>query len=158
MNKILLLMLALSLSLFACSPAVTPPMDEPVSSRDPLGEPNASPEPGAPPAEEPASGNWMRGNVYVDFADILTRESMPPQYALVLQGNLPTPCHQLQVEVSEPNAENRIDVNAYSLVDADVMCLQVLQAFEETVTIGVLPAGNYSLWLNGEMVGEFVAP
>lgn len=100
------------------------------------------------------SAEPSKGNVYLDSTEIVLRESYPVQAALVLRGSLPTPCHALTVEVAEPDEENRIMVEAFSSADPDQVCIQVLEPFEETVELGQFTDGTYSVWVNGEPVGE----
>lgn len=109
---------------------------------------------------QPPDGGQTRQPVYVDSAELLIAESFPVQVHLHLSGNLPTPCHVFYAEVAEPDAQNRIEVTAYSSVAADAVCAQVLQPFEENIAIPMSGAtdGTYSLWLNGEQVGEFSYP
>ena len=57
----------------------------------------------------------IRGEVFVDSQEILLMESYPVQVALQVSGNLPTPCHMLRAEVSEPDSENNINVELFSL-------------------------------------------
>ena len=113
--------------------------------------------PGVPPIYGPRAGdeNLTRGEVFVDSVDILTMESYPLQFAAVLNGNLPTPCHQLRVVIREPDEQNAIRLEAYSLMDPADVCAQVLEPFEQNVYLGSFPAGHYSLWVNDDMVGEF---
>lgn len=115
--------------------------------------PDASPV--APYAPQPGDDKLHRGNVHIESAGLLMAESYPPQVFLVMSGSLPTPCHQLRVEVSAPDAQNRIQVEAYSLVDPNAICAQVLKAFEASVRLGSYPAGHYTVWLNGRRIGEF---
>jgi len=79
---------------------------------------------------------------------------------LHIVGNLPTPCHEFQFSVSQPDAKNRIYVAAWSESDPTAICAQVLQPFEENVSIPMagVADGTYSVWLNGELVGEFNYP
>jgi hypothetical protein len=35
------------------------------------------------------------------------------------------------------------------------VCIQVLQAFESSINLGTYPDGTYTVWVNGELVGEF---
>jgi hypothetical protein len=46
-------------------------------------------------------------------------------------------------------------VEAFSLQDPALDCIQVLQELEERLPIGSYSEGSYSVWLNGELVGEF---
>ena len=95
-----------------------------------------------------------RGPVYLDSTEVLVRESLPVQAALVVRGSLPTPCHVLRVEVAPPDNQNRILVDIYSTTDPEQVCIQVLEPFEETVELGQFSDGTYSVWVNGEPVGE----
>jgi hypothetical protein len=91
-------------------------------------------------------------------SSILILETYPVQAMLELAGYLPTPCHRLQVEVAEPDNENRIYVEVYSLTDPNMECIQVLKDFNESILLGKFTTGSYTVWLNGENVGEFSLP
>lgn len=109
----------------------------------------------------PTTGSQpTRGPVYIDSADLLVLESFPIQLNLVLAGHLPTPCHKWHYEIEVANAQNQIHVTLYSSIDPAVTCLQVLHPFNQAISIPLdgLPDGDYSLWLNGELVGEFSYP
>ena len=95
-----------------------------------------------------------KGNVYLDSTEIVLRESYPVQAALVIRGSLPTPCHELKVEVSPPDDQSRILVSVYSVSDPNQVCIQVLEPFEETAELGLFTQGTFSVWVNGESVGE----
>jgi len=110
------------------------------------------PQTGGPPAEPPGS---IRGPVFIDQAELLIRESFPIQVDLHLSGSLPTPCATLGWSVGEPDEQGRIEVEAYSSQDAALACIQVLQEFEENIPLGAYSSGSYSIWLNGELIGEF---
>jgi hypothetical protein len=131
--------------------ACAPRSDNPVSSDDPL----------APKADDtlprPADSDLTRGAVYLDSIELLTMESFPLQFSLALAGNLPTPCDQLRVAVSPPDADNKIVVDVYSLSDPDAICAEVLKPFTATIPLGSFPSGHYTLWVNGEQVAEFDA-
>ena len=103
----------------------------------------------------PGDANLRRANVYIDVTEILIRESFPPQIALLLKGELATPCHRLRVDVSQPDQENKIRVEAYSVVNPQLMCAQVITGFEESVNLGSFPAGHYEVWVNDVKIGEF---
>jgi hypothetical protein len=150
MNRIAYILLALALAISACAAGVNEPMnnDTPVSSDDPT----------APPTRQPANlgdAGLSRENAYIESTELLTMESYPLQFMLSIQGNLPTPCHQLRVEVNPPDTENRVVVDVYSVTNPDAICMQVLQPFDTNVSLGSFPPGAYTLWVNGEMVAKF---
>ncbi len=100
-------------------------------------------------------GNWVQGNVFIEHSELLIMESYPIQVMLVLQGSLPTPCNQLRVIAKPPDEQNRIQVEVYSVIDPAKACLQVLEPFEVSIGLGSFPTDNYSVRVNGEVVGEF---
>ena len=138
--------------LVACSPSdgavSNPPGDDPVNT----------------PAYTPPVHDYLpqegdrdleRGKVYIDSAQVLILESYPVQIMLSLQGNLPTPCNYLRVNVQPPDAENRVVVEVYSVTDPNMMCIQVLQSFDASIPLGTFPTGHYTVWVNSGQVGEF---
>jgi hypothetical protein len=140
-----------------------PPPDSPITSElGPTLEPQ--PEPWLP---TPASPDWKpqpgdvtlsRGQVFLDQADLLTMETFPPQYRINLKGSLPTVCHKLRVVISPPDEGKRIQVEVYSLVKPDMICIQVLAPFEVSIPLEGLSTGTYSVWVNGKQAGEVVVP
>lgn len=104
---------------------------------------------------QPGDANLIRATVTIHSADLLIRESFPPQISLGLKGDLPTPCHQLRAEIHNPKSENKISVDVYSVVHPNDTCVQVLKPFEEYINLGTFATGHYSVIVNGETVGEF---
>ena len=145
MKQILFTLLVALFIIAACAPATLQPVV--------TDEPAATQPGGVTPS--PTDSKLLRGNVYLDSIELLTMESYPLQFTLMLEGNLPTPCHELKVTVSAPDAENKIIVDVYSLTSPDVICVQMLEPFVENFPLGSFPAGHYTLWVNGEQVSEF---
>ena len=106
-------------------------------------------------APKPEDASFTRSETYVDSSQLLTLESFPLQFMLNLKGNLPTPCHQLRIAVSPPDAENKVSVEVYSVSNPDEICIQVLAPFEVNYPLGSFPTGTYSLWVNGVKVADF---
>ena len=107
---------------------------------------------GESPADQPGQ---ERGPVFIEEAVLIVKESFPVQVELNLRGSLPTPCASLRWSAAAPDAQGRINVEAYSVQDPNFACIQVLEAFEESLPLGSYSEGSYSVWLNGELVGEF---
>ena len=156
--KSVLLLANVVLWLAACTPApatepgMVPP-DTAVTS-PPAGSPSQTPVKN-PYAPQPTDSKLTRGEISIEEMGVLVRESYPPQISLSLSGALPTPCHQLRVHVNDPAEENKINVEAYSVVDPELICTQVLEPFQASVELGTFPSGHYSVWVNGELAGEF---
>lgn len=104
---------------------------------------------------QPDDVKLSRENIFIEEKGLLVRESYPPQIALEISGNLPTPCHQLRAKIAEPDAENKINMDVYTVVDPNMLCTQVLKPFSENIELGTFPSGHYSVWVNGELAGEF---
>ena len=163
--KYLTIVFTIALLIVACTPA-------PMSNQSPVPEPNTLP-PDAPVTNPPQNGSTpmetpdmpfapkpddtklLRGNVFINESELLIRESFPPQITLSLSGDLPTPCHELRVDVKDPDSKNKINVKVYSVVDPDQVCIQVLEPFQANIDLGTFPSGHYTVWVNGDMVGEF---
>ena len=111
--------------------------------------------PANPLAPKPGDENLTRGNVFIQEYGLMIRESFPPQVSLAFSGDLPTPCHELRAVVGEPDADNKIIADVYSVVDPDMICTQVLKPFQANMDLGTFPTGHYTVWINGEMAGEF---
>lgn len=103
----------------------------------------------------PNGGDMERGSVFVEGSEILLLESYPVQVELRVLGNLPTPCHVLKAHVDEPDQQNRIYVEVFSLSDPGKICAQVLKPFDIKVPLGSYSEGGYSVYLNEEYMGDF---
>ncbi len=126
----------------ACTgPTATPAPDDPVSSDDPT--------PIAPP--EPTGGEYEYREASVDGFDILILESFPVQVNVVVRGNLPDGC----TEIDEATAEGSGDTFTVQLTTrrpVDEICTQALVPFEQSISLDVvgLPAGEYTVDVYGE--------
>jgi len=144
------------LILFLTTACTTP---KPVGSYPDKQNPPENPVNGTPSDQPiqplPVNGQFQSGNVYIDSSDLLILESYPLQLNLVITGNLPDPCHQLQFTVNPPDNMNNIYVKVYSLTDGNSACIQVLDSFSATIPLGTYPSGHYHVYLNSISVGEF---
>jgi hypothetical protein len=151
-SQILLILILLST---ACAPLEPTPGPDTAVTNPPVDS-MATNEPASNPlAPQPGDVDLTRGNVYINEASLIIRESFPPQISLTLTGDLPTPCNQLRAEMHPPDAENKILVEVYSVIDPDQICVQVLEPFEESIDLGTFPTGHYTVWVNDQMAGEF---
>ena len=146
--------LLLGLFLSACSAAQPQQPSEPVQVETPIPDQPVDSSPS--PTPEPTAGGSMRtGPIYVDEVELVMMESYPVQVRLILRGSLPNPCSSFAWGVEEPDSQGRIVVQAYSLQEADLACIQVLEPMEESLPLGAFTQGSFSVWLNGERVAEF---
>ncbi|HEY2981554.1 MAG TPA: hypothetical protein VGJ22_10260 [Anaerolineales bacterium] len=147
MNRLWMILIVSAL-VAACSPASP---DGPTTSQTPGA--------GLPPiyAPRPGDANLERAEVFLDSTEVVAMESYPVQFAVVLKGHLPTPCHQLRVVYHEPDSQNRLKLEVYSVVDPTAACMQVLQPFDQNVYLGTFATGDYTVWVNEQQVAEFEA-
>ena len=123
-----------------------------------VGDPLADPIDEAPMPSyfsQPGDSKLKRGNVFLDSVDILTMETYPLQFELLIGGHLPTPCHELRVKIKPPDDENNVHVEVYSVSNPEMICVQVLRSFTETISLGSYPSGSYMIWINGDPIGNF---
>jgi hypothetical protein len=125
---------------------VTSPPEDSISTNEPSINPFAP---------KPGDGQLTHGTVFINEISLLIRESYPPQIAVPVRGDLPTPCHELRAVIAQPDQDNKIIIDMYSVVDPNTVCTQALEPFEAQIELGTFPTGHYSVWVNGQSAGEF---
>jgi hypothetical protein len=144
-------------------PTATPPTPDPSTTPSPP-PPSETPSPGTPTPgprstsaydPQPEDKGLQRGILFVEDAGVKVLPGAPAQVLLILSGSLPTPCHHPRVVVSGPDSAHTLLVSAYTVVDPDRVCIQVLKPFSAEVPLGPLPPGRYSLVINAELTVEF---
>jgi hypothetical protein len=127
-------------------------------------EPAGTPLPGTPQVEPAATSAFSpqpgdkvldRGNLFVEDAGITVQPGDPAQVLLSLSGNRPTPCHQLRVAAGQPDANGVVQVDAYTVTDPTMMCMQVLRPFAEVIPLGPFAPGRYTVVVNDELRLDF---
>lgn len=133
---------------------------------NPTGEPYPAPGTSSvqtPTIDEyaPTAGdeNMTRGNALVTIKDssVVLMESSPVQVKLHLKGTLPDPCYHLRVNPAQPDDQKRIQVEAYSVAKPGQVCTDELQDFDVEIPLGSFTSGHYTVYINGEFLGEFDA-
>ena len=162
-TKLPILIIAL---MAACVPTRPIPA-QPAPTFSPTSRPVTSPvqEPGIkfPGVENPYSphetdSSLQRDRVTLESKELLVQESHPPKYTLALRGTLPTPCHELRVAIEEPGVDHQINLEVYSVVDPNAVCIQIISKLDVKIDMNDYPSGKYSVWVNGEKVGEMEVP
>lgn len=103
----------------------------------------------------PDEGKMIRGNLSIGTSEVVLMESFPVQVSLRVSGMLPTPCNLPRAELTGPDKDNKIYIEMWTLTDPDAVCIQVLQPFEVSIPLGSYESGSYTVYMNGEEVGEF---
>ncbi|MBT3337861.1 MAG: hypothetical protein HN855_04295 [Anaerolineae bacterium] len=104
---------------------------------------------------QPGDSDLDRANAITNSIYLFYSENNPAEVILHISGYLPTPCHELRIYIPQPDQENKVNVEIYSLAEPDIECEQVLRAFDTRVNLGTYPAGSYWVWVNGGRVGNF---
>ncbi|MGH8913757.1 MAG: hypothetical protein ACRDZM_04480 [Acidimicrobiia bacterium] len=118
--------------------------DEPIAEPGPVG---SIPEP-----RPPIDGN-TDGEVRVTAADLRIMESFPIQVALDVQGEKPSPCHEVFWTVEDDG--DVIEIDMISQIVGDQACAQVIEQFSIAVPLGSWADESREVHLNGEPVGSF---
>lgn len=110
-----------------------------------------------PYAPQSADSDLMAGDITVDSSSVFLAESQPPQVMVNFAYFEPTPCYQLRVEVSAPDADNHIALKAYAVAEKDKPCalMALSTPLQASLNLGSFPSGHYFVVLNGNQIGEF---
>ncbi len=152
MTRILSIVATAALLTGACAVAADLPSTPPSVAPDTtvVGLPPAIPaaDPGLPP-DEPV----LLGEAYLrTLAAAVLGEG---RVRLTAKGDLPSPCHQLRVEVGPPDPDGVIYFELYSVADPEMICVQVLHPFHVATEIDRLGAGAYDVLVAGKRVATF---
>jgi hypothetical protein len=114
------------------------------------------PAPGGEKSFAPAEGDEdkIRSDVFIDATNIKKATGDTNEYLIEITGSLRNPCYELRIVVLPPNEDSRIDVDVYAVISADSVCTQVLEPFDSSVSLGTYTGGDYSVWVNGEKIGD----
>ena len=110
-----------------------------------------------PYAPQSVDSDLMAGDITVDSSSVFLAESQPPQVMVNFAYFEPTPCYQLRVEVSAPDADNHIAIKAYAVAEKDKPCalMALSTPLQASLNLGSFPSGHYFVVLNGNQIGEF---
>jgi inhibitor of cysteine peptidase len=112
-------------------------------------EPTTTDGPGTTSSTTLDAPGGEKAQAFVDSVELLLLESYPVQVKAIVRGSLPTPCHTLAWNLGEPGPDASIVLEVYSTFDSAQVCAQVLQPFEQSISIGAFTIGNYVLVVNG---------
>ena len=90
------------------------------------------------------------GEALVEEVSIIFLESFPLQVRVAVSGYLPNPCSWVE-QVTVDRSEQLFNVRILRGSNAGEICIQVEEAFEESIPLDVygLPAGDYTVDVNG---------
>jgi hypothetical protein len=106
---------------------------------------------------QPGDDKLTRADLTVDMSGsrLYTSDTQPRLVSAILAGNLPDPCHQLRILFTPADSQNKINLEVYSVFDPQTSCVQMIVPFQVTFPLGSFPSGHYSVYVNGQLLGEF---
>ena len=107
------------------------------------------------PTPEPG---FERSYVTPAATDLILLESFPVQVQLAVEGELPDPCSRLGWYVKPGEDQGRIEVVLYADRDIAAACVEVVAPYSHVIPVGAFGRGSYGIFLNDELVEEFVLP
>jgi hypothetical protein len=133
------------------TPGLIPTLSYPAPTGKPIQLPTITQ--GSKPTE-----GVIKGPVFLDKLEIILSGTVPGRYKLNITGSRPTPCHELQYQVNDPDRDKKIVVEVFSLVKAGQICAQVLSPFSVSIDLGNIPGGVYTVFANDMKAGELRIP
>jgi hypothetical protein len=108
---------------------------------------------------QPGDAKLTRDKVFLDLAKsrLIVSSGSPVKVSAVLTGNLPDACHLLRIVVGTAASSGNINIQVYSLFNPGVACITVLKPFSVTVPLGSFTSGQYTVMVNGILLGRFTA-
>ena len=110
-----------------------------------------------PYAPQAGDINLTAGDLTIDSSSVFLAKSQPPQVMVNFAYFQPTPCYQLRVEISAPDADNHINLKAYAVAEKNKPCALMALAtpLQASLNLGSFPSGHYFVVLDGNQIGEF---
>lgn len=151
-------------------PVATLPAAYPVETTTPA-QPDAYPVETTAPGQPAAGAPWTayppapgddaleRGAFFADAVIVMPSPTSAGQFDLYVEGSLPTPCNLPRAVIQPPDAQNRILVELYSLVNPEEICIQVIAPYNGQVgSLVDLAPGTYTVVMENTPVAEFTVP
>jgi hypothetical protein len=106
---------------------------------------------------QPGDDKLTLGEVSMDMtaSKLIISGMQPNEVSANLKGSLPDPCHQLRIELTPADAQNKIILHEYSVFNSHTACITVIQPFQVIFPLGSFSSGHYSVYVNGQLLGEF---
>ena len=104
---------------------------------------------------EPSSGDidalddqWIIADMPIVEIELLLAESDPVQVTVEVAGYLPDSC-TAHHETHQAQVGNTMTIQITTIRPKDIACATVITEYQEQVFIGTLPAGDYTVIVNG---------
>jgi hypothetical protein len=88
-----------------------------------------------PYSPKPADEKWTRGRVEIERATV-TRTAAQAASTLSITGTLPTPCHELRLQIPDgPDAQRVLRIEVWSISDPAQICAQMSPPFSAQIEL-----------------------
>jgi hypothetical protein len=107
-------------------------------------------------APQPGDDQLKRDVIYLDLASsqLVVMGNETVKVIAMLTGKLPDVKHVLRVVVEPLNAQDIINIEAYSLVQPGETANQAQTPFRAEIPLGTYSSGQYTVLVNGEELGQ----
>jgi hypothetical protein len=107
---------------------------------------------------KPEDSSLKQDGVTLTSIGLSERYDLTPLRAeLHIQGSMPSVCSELRVKVEPPTNEYKINIEVYGVSDIKPKCENVFQQFDTTILLGAYSAGQYTVWVNGNLAGTLAS-
>jgi len=111
-----------------------------------------------PYAPKPEDLSLKQDGVILTSTSLSERFDLTPIRAeLHVLGSMPSVCSELRIKVNPPNIKYQISIEIYSVADSKLKCENVFQQVDTTILLGAYSAGQYTIWINENYVGDIVS-
>lgn len=140
---------------FLLAGCIAAPTPEPIPTAAPPYRITPDENPHEPQVED--VGQQVATVTITSVSLVESYEFSPPRAMLGITGYMPSVCNELRVEISPPDEEYNVFIEVYSLVNPDIQCDNVFQHFETNILLGTYSPGRYPVWVNRNLMGDFVS-
>ena len=102
---------------------------------------------GDDPRPEPDNG-YLVEKVTIESVEVRLAESYPVQVFVEVAGYMPDPCWEAQPPTVEQDG-SRWNIEIVAEREADLICAQVIEPYEEVIALGPVDPGDYLVDVNG---------
>jgi hypothetical protein len=73
-------------------------------------------------------------------------------------GTVPTICNRILFKIDPIDSKNQIIIHIFTTAKLNSGCLKREQLFDQTIRLTKVPTGTYTVWINGNKLGEYSVP
>jgi len=105
-----------------------------------------------PPPSEPIYGSVMLSSIKFTIPE----GTVEPEIRFL--GTVPTLCNKLIFKVDPIDSKKQIIIHVFTTSNMKESCLKKAEPFDQTIRLSKVPTGTYTVWFNGNKLGEYSVP